>query len=106
MRYHITNDAVKDRIGQTIGPYDDILTAVKKRKLKWFGHVARSAGLTSQFYRGTVQGGRRRGRQKTRWKYNIFQWTGLKFCDAQKQSKYKINWRERIAKSVAPQQSP
>ena len=50
-RDHITNDAVKDRIGQTIGPYDDILTAVKKLKLKWFGHVARSAGLTSQFYR-------------------------------------------------------
>ena len=33
-RDHITNDAVRDRIRQAIGPYDDILTMVKKRKLK------------------------------------------------------------------------
>ena len=32
---HITNDAVRYRIRQAIGPYDDILTAVKKRKLIW-----------------------------------------------------------------------
>ena len=44
-RDHITNDAVRDRIRQAIGPYDDILTTVKKRKLKWFGHVSRSSGL-------------------------------------------------------------
>ena len=60
-----------DRIGQTIGPYDDILTTVKKRKLKWFGHVSR---LAKTIIQGTVQGGRR-GRQKKRW-------TGLKFCNA------------------------
>ena len=46
-----------DRIGQTIGPYDDILTTVKKRKLKWFGHVSRSAGLAKTILQGTVQGG-------------------------------------------------
>ena len=31
-RDHITNDAVKDRIRQSIGPFDDILTTVKKLK--------------------------------------------------------------------------
>ena len=42
-REHITNDAVRDRIRpQAIGPYDDILTTVKKRKFKWFGRVSRS----------------------------------------------------------------
>ena len=40
-----------DRIGQTIGPYDDILTTVKKRRLKWFGHVSRSLGLPRQLYK-------------------------------------------------------
>ena len=29
---NITNDAVRDRIRQAIGPYDDISTTVKKRK--------------------------------------------------------------------------
>ena len=56
-RDHITNDAVRDRIRQAIGPYDDTLTTVKKRKLKWFGHVSRSSGLAKTILQGTVQGG-------------------------------------------------
>ena len=56
-RDHITNDAVRDRIRQAIGPYDDILTSVKKRKLKWFGHVSRSSGLAKTILQGTVQEG-------------------------------------------------
>ena len=54
-RDHITNDAVRDRIRQPIGPYDDILTTVKKRKLKWFGHVSRSAGLAKTILQGIVR---------------------------------------------------
>ena len=77
-RDHITNDAIRDRIRQAIGPYDDILTTVKKRKLKWFGHVSRSSGLAKTILQGTVQGGRRRGRQKKRWENNIAEWTGLR----------------------------
>ena len=32
---HITNEEVKARIGNAIRPYEDLLTAVKRRKLKW-----------------------------------------------------------------------
>ena len=78
-RDHITNDAVRDRIRQAIGPYDDILTTVKKRKLKWFGHVSRSSGLAKTILQGTVQGGRKMGRQKKHWENNISEWTGFKF---------------------------
>ena len=56
-RDHITNDAVRDRIRQAIGPYDYILTTVKKRKLKWFGHVSRSSGLAKTILQGTRQEG-------------------------------------------------
>ena len=54
-RDHITNDAV--RIRQAHGPYDDMLTKVKKRKLKWFGHVSRSGGLSRQFYKEQCEEG-------------------------------------------------
>ena len=27
-----------------IGPYEDLLTTNKRRKLKWYGHVSRSSG--------------------------------------------------------------
>ena len=57
-RDHITNADVKARIGNAIGPYEDLLTAVKRRKLKWYGHVTRSSGLAKTILQGTVQGGR------------------------------------------------
>ena len=34
-RDHITNEEVKAGIGNAIGPYEDLLTSVKRRKLKW-----------------------------------------------------------------------
>ena len=89
-RDHITNDAVRDRIRQAIGPYDDILTTVKKRKLKWFGHVSRSSGLAKTILQGTVQGGRRRDRQKKRWENNIAECRGLKFCDSVREAENKM----------------
>ena len=78
-RDHITNEEVKARVGNAIGPYEDLLTSVKRRKLKWFGHVTRSSGLAKTILQGTTQGGRRRGRQRNRWEDNIKEWTGLEW---------------------------
>ena len=50
-RDHITNDAVRERIRQAIGCYDYILNTLKKRKLKRFGHISRSAGLAKTILR-------------------------------------------------------
>ena len=56
---HVTNEVVRDKIQQAIGPYEDPLTIVKRRKLKWCGHVSRSSRLVKTILRGTVKGGRR-----------------------------------------------
>ena len=69
-RDHITK-GVKARIGHAIAPYEDLLTSVKRRKLKWYGHVTRPSGLAKTILQGTVQGGRRRNRQRKRWEDNI-----------------------------------
>ena len=74
-RDHITNEEVKARIGNTIGPYEDLLTTVKRCKLKWYGHVTRSSGLAKTWRRR----GRRRGRHRKRWEDNIKEWTGLEW---------------------------
>ena len=78
---HVTNEAVRNKIKQAIGPYADLLTIGKKRKLKWYGHVSRSSGLAKTILQGTVRGGRRRGRQKKKWEGNIKEWTGMEFAD-------------------------
>ena len=38
---HVTNEEVRGKIQQTIGPHKDLLTIVKRRKLQWYGHVSR-----------------------------------------------------------------
>ncbi|GFO18712.1 endonuclease-reverse transcriptase [Plakobranchus ocellatus] len=74
---HITNEEVSRRIENAIGPHVDLLTIVRHRKLKWYGHTTRSSRLANTIMQGTVNGGRRRGRQKKRWEDNIREWTGL-----------------------------
>ena len=78
-RDHITNEEVKARIENTIWPYEDLLTSVKRRKLTWYGHVTRSSGLAKAVLQGTVQERLRRGSQRKRWEDNIKEWTGLEW---------------------------
>ena len=63
---HTTNEEVRRKIQAAIGEYDELLTLVKKRKLRWFGHVSMSSGLAKTILQGTVKGKRKRGRQKKR----------------------------------------
>ena len=76
---HVTNEEVRRKIQAAIGEYDELLTLVKKRKLRWFGHVSRSSGLAKTILQGTVKG-KKRGRQKKRWEDNIKEWTGMDFA--------------------------
>ena len=80
---HVTNEEVRRTISQHVKHYEDLLTTVKKRKLKWYGHVTRSSGLSKTILQGTVQGKRRRGRQRKKWTDNIAEWTGRNFAETQ-----------------------
>ncbi|WP_419585707.1 hypothetical protein, partial [Thiolapillus sp.] len=53
---HVTNEEVRAKIQQAIGPHEDHLTIVKRRKLQWYGHVSRSSGLAKTILQGTVKG--------------------------------------------------
>ena len=79
----VTNEEVRAKIQQAIGPHDDHLTIVKRRKLQWCGHVSRSSGLAKIVLQGTVKGRRRQGGQRKRWVDNIREWTGLEFGKSQ-----------------------
>lgn len=81
---HVTNEEVHKKMTDAIGPHDDLLTTVKKRKLKWYGHTSRSSGLAKTILQSTVRGSRRRGRQKKRWEDNIQEWTGMGLADSQR----------------------
>ena len=57
---HVTNEEVCAKIQQTIGPHEDLLTIVKRRKLQWYGHVSRSSGVAKTILQGTVKGGKKK----------------------------------------------
>ena len=81
---HVTNEEVRAKIQQAIGPHEDLLTIVKRCKLQWYGHVSHSSGLDKTIVQGTVKGGRRQGSQRKRWEDNIREWTGLEFTKSQR----------------------
>ena len=43
---HVINEEVRPKKQAAIGENDELLSLVKKRKLRWFGHVSRSSGFS------------------------------------------------------------
>ena len=72
-----TNDYVRSTVELYIGPQEPLLATVKRRKLTFFGHTTRHDSLCKTIMQGTIEGGRRRGRQRKNWTDNIKSWTGL-----------------------------
>ena len=102
---HVTNEEVRAKIQQAIGPHKDLLTIVKRHKLQWYGHVSRSSGLAKTILQGTMKGGRRQGTEKKRWEGNIREWTGLEFAKSQRAVDNREKWRKLVVKSsVVPKQ--
>ena len=104
---HVTNEVVRNRIQNAIGVHDDLLTMVKQRKLRWYGHISRSSGMAKTILQGTVKGARRRGRQKKRWDDNIQEWTGMGFGDSLRAAEDREGWKGIVAmSSVMPRRPP
>ena len=91
----VTNWEVRAKIQQAIGPREDLLNIVKRRKLQWYGLVSRSSGLAKTILQLTVEGGRRQDRQK-RWEDNIRDLTGLEFAKSQRAVKNRVKLRKLV----------
>ena len=103
---HVINKEVFANIQQAIGPHEDLLTIVRRRKLQWYDHVSHSSGLAKTILQGTVKGGRRPGGQRKRWEDDIREWTGLEFSKSQRAVQNREIWRKLVAKSSVVPQRP
>ena len=110
---HVTNENVRAKIQQAIGPHEDLLTIVKIHKLQWYGHISRSSGhvsrssdLAKTILQGTVKGGRTQSRQRKRWEDTIRKWTGLEFAMSQRAVENREKWRKLFVKSSVVRQRP
>ena len=103
---HVTNEEVCAKIQQAVGPHEDLLTIMKRRKLQWYGHISRSSGLAKTILQGTVKGERRQGGQRRRWEENLREWTGLEFGKSQRAVENREKQRKLVAKSSVVPQRP
>ena len=49
---HLKNEEARNRIQNAIGVHDDLLTMLKKRKLRWCGHISRSSSMAKTILQG------------------------------------------------------
>ena len=98
-KHHVTNEEVHAKIQQAIGPHEDLLAIVKRRRRQWYGHVSRSLSVAKTILQGTVKGGRRQGRQRMRWEDNIREWTGLELAKSQRAVENRESWRNLVVRS-------
>ena len=90
---HTTNETIREIVTQHIGPHKDLLSTVKERKLKWFGHVTRRKSIANTIMHGNVRGSRPPGRPKKTWLQNVKEWTGLSLKDATVSAHNRDSWR-------------
>jgi len=85
-----------DSILAEICPTERLIVNICKRKLQYFGHVARgSAGdLGLTILQGKVQGKRSRGRPRTTWVKNITDWTGVSLHTAMRSALHRKTWKD------------
>ena len=77
-----------------IGQERNLLTSIKRRKLKYFGHITRGGGISAEILQGMTEGKRKRGRQKMRWSDNIVEWTGKTMNECTRACRDRRRWRK------------
>ena len=102
----VTNIQVVEKVRAAAGPFVELLRVVKKRKLKWFGHVTRGTGLSKTILQGTVPGKRGRGRPRRTWTDNIRDWTGLEGDALLRRAENRKEWRKLAYVASAVPQRP
>jgi len=98
-REHKTNEYVHQKVKEYVGKYEHLLTIVKRRKMKYFGHVIRHDNLQKTIVQGTVEGNRKRGRPRKNWMSNIMEWSGLHLQQILRRAEDRREWRKTAASS-------
>ena len=92
-----TNAEIRQTVQNYVGSQEPLLATVKRRKLSWYAHLTRHDSLAKTILQGTVQGGRRRGRQRKSWLDNVKSWTDLTTPELLAASADRPTWRQTSA---------
>jgi len=105
---HRTSEFVWKEITDAMGTQEHLLATIKRKKLRWFGHVNRSTGLAKLIMKGSVEGRRSSGRPRMAWLHNIKSWTGRTSEENNRLSQDRRTWKNislAAASNTATQRS-
>jgi len=90
---HRTNDSILEQTGHKRG----LLLAVKKKKLRYAGHIARATdSLEKTIMQGSVPGKRSRGRPRRTWMEDVTAWTGLSAEACERVALDRVKWKKIV----------
>ena len=74
---------------------EDVVTTIKRRKVRLFGHVCRMKDdrLLKMIMFGMVDGSNRRGRPRRAWISDITEWTGMSLRHTTEIARDRDRWR-------------
>ena len=73
-----------------------LLNEIKKRKLRYFGHITRKHNLSTEILQGKMEGKRSKGRQRMRWTDNIQEWLGTEINQCSRRAQNREEWKRMV----------
>ena len=70
-----------------------LLNNIKRKKLKYFGHIKRHDTICREILEGKIEGRRARGRQRRTWLDDIRDWTKLSVTECAGRARDRKEWR-------------
>ena len=99
---HMTNQAVRQRVQvATNQSYKELMTAIFKRQLRWYGHTIRknSNNFAKLSFLGLVNGNRSRGRPRATWCNILLKEANLSRHEARLLAADRTHWKYFISRS-------
>ena len=102
LRVSWTDKRSNDWLLQKAETKPQLLQAIKKRKLSFYGHALQKEGscMEKESIQDTTPGQRRTGRPKTNWHDNIMEWTELKGHCLLRSADDRRQWRKIVHEAV------
>jgi hypothetical protein len=75
----------------------ELFNTVRKRQMKFFGHIKRHNSILKDTLEGKIQGKRSRGRQRLKLTDNIKKWTGETLAVNTIMSRNRVECRSMVA---------
>ena len=107
LRVPWTKKLTNEQVYFIAGTKQELLTHVKTRKLRYFGHVMRQQkeSIENNLMTGLMEGERGRGRPRMAWIDNILKWTGLSGRRLMNMAGDRQLWKMLIHSCSQPSQS-